>query len=405
MTSPGRFIIVFCLPLFVGCYAPLHSPGTPACELPDSFRFPVRAMSTQLNYAMLAMQPPRQYVLGPGDVIRVDVSDLIPQTERRTPSDLLYSTDVRIAADGKVLLPLVGSVSVDGMTFAEAQQAIRDGYADGYIDDPQVALSLVERSVTSVIVLGAVANPDVYELPKYENDVAHAIARAGGLTEDAGNLIEVHRKSPRLVEQANSVPTPSGGHTIGQDDSPSLDPLTDSLMAIEPQTLRIPLRAAAPLLLSSEEVTLGQGDVVMVPHQTAEVFFVVGKLSPNNLVRFTLGRENRDLGNGFVLPPDRDVDVVTAVAMAGYIDPIDSPTTVTVHRTQYHGEPMLIHVDLIAARYDRRENVMVQAGDIIYLNPDGPWWFRRTLDRVIPTLITSPYTEAMEALINPGGTR
>ena len=129
--------------------------------------------------------------------------------------------------------------------------------------------------------------------------------------------------------------------------------------------------------------TLGPIGVVLL--------FVLGKLSSTNFVRFSLGRENRDLGTGFILPRDRDVDVVTAVAMAGYIDPIDSPTTVTVQRTLFDGQPMLIRVDLIAARFDRKENIMVQAGDIIYLNPDAQWWFRRTFDRIIPELILFPY--------------
>ena len=69
--------------------------------------------------------------------------------------------------------------------------------------------------------------------------------------------------------------------------------------------------------------------------------------------------------------------------MAGYIDPIDSPTTVTVHRVMPDQQPLLIKVDLIKARYDRCETVMVKPGDIIYLNPDANWWFRRTFNNVV----------------------
>jgi hypothetical protein len=81
--------------------------------------------------------------------------------------------------------------------------------------------------------------------------------------------------------------------------------------------------------------------------------------------------------------------------MAGYIDPIDSPTTVTVHRTKPDGNPMLIHVDLIAARFHRKDNIMVQPGDIIYLNPDCKWWCRRTFDRIVPDLILFPYERSI----------
>ena len=50
---------------------------------------------------------------------------------------------------------------------------------------------------------------------------------------------------------------------------------------------------------------------------------------------------------------------------------------------------------MIAARYDRRENIYVQPGDIIYLNPDASWWFRRTFDRIIGDLILIPYGRAV----------
>ena len=97
--------------------------------------------------------------------------------------------------------------------------------------------------------------------------------------------------------------------------------------------------------LTEEDISLRPGDVVVVPRKVDEVFFVVGPLSDTNVVNFTVSFRDRRLGNGFLLPVDRDIDVVTAVTMAGYIDPIESPTTVTVHRTIPGAPPMLIRVD------------------------------------------------------------
>jgi hypothetical protein len=176
--------------------------------------------------------------------------------------------------------------------------------------------------------------------------------------------------------------------------------------------LSIPLRGASPRSstggqttvhegLSAQDVQLSDGDVLRVPRQKDEVFFVVGPLSRTNVVNFSVRDRDRQLGNAFLLPPDRDIDVVTAVAMAGYIDPIESPSTVTVQRNRPAGPPLLVQVDLIRARYNWNENLYVQPGDIIYLNPEAKWYLRRTLDRVIPTLITAPYVEAMGRWINP----
>ncbi len=121
----------------------------------------------------------------------------------------------------------------------------------------------------------------------------------------------------------------------------------------------------------------------------------MGKLSKTNFVRFSITKRERDIGAGFVLPRDREIDVVTAVAMAGYIDPIDSPTTVTVHRHFPDGTSMRILVDLFEARHNPRATVLVAPGDIIYLNPDAAWWFRRTFDRIVVPLFSLSFEKAI----------
>lgn len=383
--------IFFCLAggvlLLSGCYAPLHSPGVEARTLPDSFRYPVRSRSCDINYAMLTRLAPDHYLLGEGDLLSVEIFDLVPQARRLPPLDPdrqgasrspAQAFEVRLPPDGQILLPLVGFVRVDNLTIEQARRAITKAYAEGFLDRPRVSVTLLEKGVRRVLVTGSVARPDVYELPRFENDIAHAITRAGGVLDEADE-IEVHRRIPvgrnATSDVAMSQAAAAQSHRL--------------------QTLRISLRSPTPLVIAPQQTILNDGDVVKVRSRPEEVFFVVGKLSSNNLVRFSLNRESRDIGNGFVLPRDRDVDVVTAVAMAGYIDPIDSPTTVTVHRTTPQGDPLLIRVDLIAARSDRKENIMVQPGDIIYLNPDTAWWFRRTFDRIVPDLLTFPYERAI----------
>jgi len=173
-----------------------------------------------------------------------------------------------------------------------------------------------------------------------------------------------------------------------------VDPNSESLLSNQPPSiLRINLRGHDVNHIRREDIVLAPGDTIVVPNRKHEVFYVVGRLSQTNTVRFTVGNRDRELGVGLILPRDRDIDVVTAVSMAGYIDPIDSPTTVTVQRNQEFDKPLLIHVDLIKARYDARETVIVMPGDIIYLNPDQSWWIRRTLDRIIPDLIRFPYAQ------------
>jgi len=343
-------------------------------------------MGPMLNYSQLTIKPPSDYLLGANDILEVTVPGLFNQSE-------IHPLRVQVMSNGEIQLPLVGSVAVGGLNLQMAQRAINHAYENGFLNDPRVNVILAERATINVLVMGQVATPGVHALSKYQNDVGHAVAAAQGFTTDAADYIEVHRRE--LAEQKQ----PSGAISRlparwGDEQLPS--PLADGALSQGspyPHIYRIPLRGPETQLVTASDVVLQPGDVVVVPNRKHEVFYVVGKLNPTNTVRFTVGDRERELGVGFILPRDREIDVVTAVTMAGYIDPIESPTTVTVHRIMPDGIPLLIKVDLIKARYDSQETVLVQPGDIIYLNPDHSWWIRRTLDRVIGSLITIPYQQ------------
>lgn len=398
---------LFSLVQSIGCYVPLRSPATPAHSLPDSYRMPTRSAAATLNLASLTAPAPMDYILGPNDTLQIYVAGLSnPGKEER-----IRPIVATVMANGKVRLPLVGEVEVSGMNLSQAQQAIDDAYIDGdVLTSPKTSVSLEEAATFNVPIIGEVTSPGVHAVPMRENNVAHAIALAGGLTQFSAEVLEVHRRVPE-------VGLGSGEESIEDGELPveetPLESQLDTPLDGQPNlVVKIPLRGSKPMIVdgnqallqeyvSVDDVTLRPGDVIMVPRQTDEVFFVVGNLNRNNVVNFRVSELDRQLGNAFLLPKDRDIDVVTAVAMAGYIDPINSPSTVTVHRSVPGACPMLIRVDLIAARYCWNESVYVQPGDIIYLNPDAAWWTRRTLDRIVPDLLTIPYGEAMLRWINP----
>ena len=415
---------------FVGCYAPMHSPGIDARTLPDQYRWPIRTSANPLNYSHLVRHAPPAYILGPGDKLSLTAPDLIQEGR----SD---SFEVQVLDSGEFYVPRLGPVRVAGLTVSQAQQRLNTALAAGLLIDPQAVLTLTEKGTVNVLVLGAVQNPGVHALPRFENDVAHALAAAQGFSDFAGEAIEVHRRgavvqqqtvptpadnsapvSPRVVHPPVVTPriqpqslmprqlyAPSGApqeaslQTFGHSGSGIMtvsatsDPgvpcgefvgLNIGLCTVPCTSpiVRIPLRGDNQRIASAD-VTLNPGDVVVIPQKTDKVFYVVGPLSQQNRLRFSVGDRDRQIGNGLLLPDDREVDVVTAVAMAGYIDPIESPTTVTVHRSRPGRSPLLIRVDLLAAREDAKETVMVQPGDIIYLNPDAWWYGRRITDRVI----------------------
>jgi protein involved in polysaccharide export with SLBB domain len=113
------------------------------------------------------------YELSPYDVIDVSVYG---------EEDL--HTRARLGADGTVLLPLIGNVSLSGKTVTEANDLIKKRYADGgYVKDPHVLLMVVEYRKSTFSILGQVNRPGIYEIPEGSHmSIVDAILLAGGFT-------------------------------------------------------------------------------------------------------------------------------------------------------------------------------------------------------------------------------
>src|SRR5947207_2275558 len=116
--------------------------------------------------------PSRLYVLKPNDVVMVKVY----QEEDLT-------IQARVARDGSITLPLLGTVNIGSNTVERAIGLIRDGLAKDYLVNPQVSLSIVEYAKRRFTVLGQVNRPGTYEMPGDDQlNLLQAIAMAGGYT-------------------------------------------------------------------------------------------------------------------------------------------------------------------------------------------------------------------------------
>lgn len=108
------------------------------------------------------------YIVGPDDVIAVDVFQ-IPDLSRTAQVD----------ADGKVLLPLLGPVAVGGRNIAQISQQIAAAYAEKYVRDPKVIVSVKDSASQKVTVNGAVVQPGIYPITN-STTLMQAIAMARG---------------------------------------------------------------------------------------------------------------------------------------------------------------------------------------------------------------------------------
>ncbi len=127
---------------------------------------------------------PSTYVLQPIDIIRVEVYQ---------EEDL--KREVRIEADGTVMLPLIGRVTVGGMRVGDVQALITELYDRDYIVNPHVSISVLSYSEQRVQVLGQVNAPGFVLIPPEEGmTISQAISGARGFTRLANtSSVQVRR--------------------------------------------------------------------------------------------------------------------------------------------------------------------------------------------------------------------
>jgi len=113
-----------------------------------------------------------EFKLGPDDVVEVFVY--------KEPE---LSTTLVVRPDGKISLPLIGELSVNGKSALELQREITQKLAN-YISEPSVNVIVKEVNSAKVSVLGEVKTPGIYKI-KDRATILDAVALAGGFTEYA----------------------------------------------------------------------------------------------------------------------------------------------------------------------------------------------------------------------------
>lgn len=93
------------------------------------------------------------------------------------------TTTGQLAADGSILMPLIGKVRLEGLTTHQAAALITQKLADGYLVRPEVSVSIEARIRRTVTILGQVQSPGVFEVPPHRQlTLVEAIGMAGGAT-------------------------------------------------------------------------------------------------------------------------------------------------------------------------------------------------------------------------------
>jgi polysaccharide biosynthesis/export protein len=218
-----------------------------------------------------------QEVLGPGDGVRVTV---YPYPD--------LTTEARLSEEGRMNMPMIGQVTLQGMTPEKAAQHIADRLKKGkFILNPQVDVAVLEARSRQVSVLGFVTRPGRYMLEGKTAKVTDVLAMAGGLVPEAADTAVITRKT---------------GKSAGENESLNVD-----VAAV--------IRGGD----SAKDIEVRSGDSIFVPK--APVVYVYGEV-----VR----------GGSYRLEPG--MTVMQAISVAGGMTPRGSEKRIKVRKRGPQGE-------------------------------------------------------------------
>jgi polysaccharide biosynthesis/export protein len=284
---------------------------------------PERSISTIPNldytYSNLPTQP-----VGPDDLLALSVYDS-PELTRT----------VRVDADGNIRLPMLKDpVQVRGMVPSQLESAIAKALTKGNVlVDPIVTVTIVEYQSRPVNVVGAVKTPLVFQASR-PIPLLDAIARAGGMREDAGSDIVVSKEVMRDGKPVRITQT-------------------------------IPVRKLIDNADPTVNVLLRGGEEVLVPE--ALKIYVVGNVKKPG---------------AYPVKSDEETTILQLLALSEGLTPF-SAKVAYVYRRSPGGTKTEVPVPLAKIMKRQSPDVPLQANDILYI-PDnnGKRLTAETLDRI-----------------------
>jgi polysaccharide export outer membrane protein len=111
------------------------------------------------------------YLLGPGDAIRIQVF--------QNPD---LTVEARVSEAGVISFPLLGALRIGGMSPTNVEKLIAQRLRDGkYLQNPQVTVNVTTFRSQQVSVLGNVARPGRYPLETTGMRLSEVLSLAGGV--------------------------------------------------------------------------------------------------------------------------------------------------------------------------------------------------------------------------------
>ena len=240
--------------------------------------------------------------IGPGDAITVMVF--------REP---VLTGQFTVNEQGAISYPLLGKIQASGRTQEEVAKEIEQLLEKDYVRDAQVSVDVTGKGAMQISVLGEIRTPGRFSFGAEERvELATALLVAGGPTANSNlNTIELKRRNGEDIESRRLTMPDDKGFVLQKDDSLIIAPL-------------VAVGAARPIIT------------------------VLGQVARPGAME---------------MPAGRDLDVLTAIALAGGMSPTARSSKVILRR---EGEPP---VTVNVARIQKGEvpSPPLQGGDTIFV--------------------------------------
>ncbi|MCP4189838.1 MAG: hypothetical protein GY768_04340 [Planctomycetaceae bacterium] len=319
-------VLFLILLMGLGCRSGADYQGS---SLPEYLRSSPEPNAAAIDLTSIASHSINEDLIYPGDVLEVQVSTGIEETEPTTWT-------LRVTDRGTIDVPLVGTAQVAGFTLADAEQAIRQLSVEREIyRHPHVSVLMKQRRMIRVRVVGAVKEPGVYELPAAGSDLLAAIVAAGGLNEDAGTLVEL--RHPNGLRQLSNDTRYEGVMLASFEQAPEIPQRVTKVDLTEPSQAGVDLHVE-------------DGSIVMVNERPNHSLSVIGLVKrPGN----------------YELPKDETSRVLDAVALAGGRTVSIADKVRVIRNIPGETNPIVIEVSVKKAKINGKENLVLAAGDTV----------------------------------------
>lgn len=326
-TGVGLLSIVLCLS---GCASDNFYY---ASNMPQSLRLVAQSNTQEADLSRLASASGSSQSIGPGDVLEVSISASLNKDDQVT-------IPVRISDDGTANVPDIGNVHLAGVEPQAAESLLRmEAINKGLYRNPTITISYAHKRMNQVRVLGAVKAPGLYELPPNSSDIVSAIAAAEGLSDNAGDRVEV--RNP--VHNAGGIAVaggPAGPY------SPISSSSAESGTGMRAYTVSLTSAASSV----TDRYVIEDGGVVMVEKRDPAPIHVGGLVNS---------------AGAFDYPVGKPLTVLKAIQLAGGPSNQLADKVFVIRPLAQAGKTALIQVSLRKAKRNPKEDILLGPGDTV----------------------------------------